>query len=100
MGYNFHRYWWIWAACVRQFRIHETLTWDELTTMATQLKLGNLDAPWLLGGGLMECYPSGATARPSTGWNAYCDLQNYPHPVKTPAHRNRKQTQKGRPPRP
>ena len=44
------RYCWKWDACIRQFRISDTLTRGELTTIVRRLELGNFDATWLLAG--------------------------------------------------
>ena len=45
---TFPRCRWIWASCVRQFRISKTLTRNQLTTMSIRLQFGNIDARWLL----------------------------------------------------
>ena len=45
MAGDLPRYWRIWGAFARQFRISETLTWGEHTTVRRHLQLGNFDAP-------------------------------------------------------
>ena len=44
------RHWWIWAACIRQFRLFETMTWGELSNMIRLLQLDHFDATGLLAG--------------------------------------------------
>ena len=43
-------HWWIWAACIRQFRLSETATWGELSNLILLLQLGRFDTPGLLAG--------------------------------------------------
>ena len=43
-------HWWLWAACIRQFRLSETMTWGELSNMIRLIQLGRFDTPGLLAG--------------------------------------------------
>ena len=69
MAADLPRYWWLWVACVRQFRICETITWCPLATMARHIQLENLDRPWLL---------AGATKTRATNWTTspeFCGVE-------------------------
>ena len=89
-GAKFSRYWWIWAACVRQFRIHETLTWNELTTTAHQIQRENFDAPWLLAGTPARKLATWSSPTALRGGHSYGDAQNSAHLMRYPVLRNRK----------
>ena len=93
------RRWWLWATCIRQFRLFETMTWGELSSMIRLLQLGHFDPPASWPVQPNQGWPPGPQLRNSTEANYYGNAPDASRLTATPAPRYRPTTNHQRPQR-